>query len=134
MLEMPSAEALSHYLSLATQQMKLTAANMANIDTPESASTRSGPMAGNRMQASKRWPICSIAWKAPPAAASSRALSRRSPRSPFGIRNLMFTFEDLLTVPAASIRELVNAADKRVLALAQIADARGRAACCCRRC
>jgi flagellar motor switch protein FliG len=30
---------------------------------------------------------------------------------------LMFTFDDLLTVPPASIRELVNAADKRVLAL-----------------
>jgi flagellar basal-body rod protein FlgB len=34
MLEMPTADALSHYLSLATAQMKLTAANMANIDTP----------------------------------------------------------------------------------------------------
>jgi flagellar basal-body rod protein FlgB len=34
MLEMPTAEALSRYLSLATQQMKLTAANMANVDTP----------------------------------------------------------------------------------------------------
>lgn len=34
MLEMPTADALSRYLSLTTQQMKLTAANMANVDTP----------------------------------------------------------------------------------------------------
>ena len=34
MLEMPTADALSRYLSLTTQQMKLTASNMANIDTP----------------------------------------------------------------------------------------------------
>jgi len=35
MIEMPTAEALQRYLSLTTQQMKLTASNMANIDTPE---------------------------------------------------------------------------------------------------
>ena len=34
------------------------------------------------------------------------------------IRNLMFTFEDLVTVPAASIREIVSGVDKRQLALA----------------
>ncbi len=34
MLEMPAADALESYLSLTTQQMKLTASNMANIDTP----------------------------------------------------------------------------------------------------
>jgi flagellar motor switch protein FliG len=34
------------------------------------------------------------------------------------IRNLMFTFEDLVTIPAASMREIVAAADKRQLALA----------------
>ena len=34
MLEMPTADALQRYLSLTTQQMKLTAANMANVDTP----------------------------------------------------------------------------------------------------
>ncbi len=34
MLEMPTADALTRYLSLTAQQMKLTAANMANIDTP----------------------------------------------------------------------------------------------------
>ncbi|AFL88116.1 flagellar basal-body rod protein FlgB [Terriglobus roseus DSM 18391] len=34
MLEMPTAAAIERYLSLSTQQMKLTAANIANIDTP----------------------------------------------------------------------------------------------------
>lgn len=34
------------------------------------------------------------------------------------IRNLMFTFEDLITVPAASIREIVSGVDKRQLAMA----------------
>ena len=34
MLEMPTASAIERYLSLSTQQMKLTAANMANVDTP----------------------------------------------------------------------------------------------------
>ncbi len=35
-----------------------------------------------------------------------------------GIRNLMFTFEDLVTIPAASIREIVSQVDKRQLGLA----------------
>ena len=34
------------------------------------------------------------------------------------IRNLMFTFEDLATIPPASMREIVGVADKRQLALA----------------
>ncbi len=34
------------------------------------------------------------------------------------IRNLMFTFEDMVTIPPASMREIVAAADKRQLALA----------------
>jgi flagellar motor switch protein FliG len=34
------------------------------------------------------------------------------------IRNLMFTFEDLVTIPPASIREIISVADKRQLALA----------------
>jgi len=40
------------------------------------------------------------------------------PELALNIRNLMFTFEDLLTVPAASIREVVTNVDKRLLALA----------------
>jgi len=40
------------------------------------------------------------------------------PKLAIDIRNLMFTFEDLLTVPPQSIRELVGALDKRVLAMA----------------
>lgn len=34
------------------------------------------------------------------------------------IRNLMFTFEDLVTVPPATIREIVSGVDKRQLAMA----------------
>jgi len=44
-------------------------------------------------------------------------IERDEPKVAIGIRNLMFTFDDLLTVPEASIRELVAAIDKRVLAL-----------------
>jgi flagellar motor switch protein FliG len=40
------------------------------------------------------------------------------PELALSIRNLMFTFEDLLTVPAASIREIISGVDKRQLALA----------------
>jgi flagellar motor switch protein FliG len=45
-------------------------------------------------------------------------IEAEQPKLAIGIRNLMFTFEDLLTVPVQSIRELVGAVDKRVLALA----------------
>jgi flagellar motor switch protein FliG len=45
-------------------------------------------------------------------------IEQKQPQLAIGIRNLMFTFEDLLTVPAESIRELVAAADKKVLAMA----------------
>jgi flagellar motor switch protein FliG len=45
-------------------------------------------------------------------------IEQKEPQLAIGIRNLMFTFEDLLTVPAESIREFVAAADKRVLAMA----------------
>jgi flagellar motor switch protein FliG len=39
------------------------------------------------------------------------------PQVAIEIRTLMFVFEDLLTVPQASIRELMGAADKKVLAM-----------------
>lgn len=45
-------------------------------------------------------------------------IEQQEPQLAIGIRNLMFTFEDLLTVPQESIRELVAACDKRVLAMA----------------
>ena len=45
-------------------------------------------------------------------------IERQEPALAIGIRNLMFTFEDLLTVPETSVRELMGAVDKRVLALA----------------
>ena len=37
------------------------------------------------------------------------------------IRNLMFTFEDLLGVPEAGIRELLGQLDKKTLALSRCA-------------
>jgi flagellar motor switch protein FliG len=45
-------------------------------------------------------------------------IEQNEPKVATEIRTLMFTFDDLLTVPQASIRELVSAADKRVLAVA----------------
>ncbi len=45
-------------------------------------------------------------------------IEAEEPKLALGIRNLMFTFEDLLTVSEQSIRELVSAADKRMLAIA----------------
>ena len=40
------------------------------------------------------------------------------PELALAIRNLMFTFEDLVTVPPTTIREIVSGVDKRQLALA----------------
>ena len=40
------------------------------------------------------------------------------PEMALNIRNLMFTFEDLVTIPSASMREIVALTDKRQLALA----------------
>ena len=40
------------------------------------------------------------------------------PKLAIGIRNLMFTFEDLTTVPPESIREFLAVVDKRTLAMA----------------
>jgi flagellar motor switch protein FliG len=45
-------------------------------------------------------------------------LEEGQPELALNIRNLMFTFEDLVTVPAATIREIVSGVDKRQLALA----------------
>ena len=41
-----------------------------------------------------------------------------APELALNIRNLMFTFEDLVTVPPATIREIVSGVDKRQLAMA----------------
>jgi flagellar motor switch protein FliG len=46
------------------------------------------------------------------------AIEEQQPELALNIRNLMFTFEDLVTVPAATIREVVSGVDKRQLALA----------------
>jgi flagellar motor switch protein FliG len=45
-------------------------------------------------------------------------IEQSEPKVAIGIRELMFVFEDLCTVPAESIREFVGAADKKVLAVA----------------
>jgi flagellar motor switch protein FliG len=45
-------------------------------------------------------------------------IEESQPELALNIRNLMFTFEDLVTVPAASMREIVTGIDKRQLALA----------------
>jgi flagellar motor switch protein FliG len=45
-------------------------------------------------------------------------IEAKEPKVAIEIRTLMFTFDDLLTVPQASIRELVSAADKKVLSIA----------------
>ena len=44
-------------------------------------------------------------------------IEREEPKLAINIRNLMFTFEDLMTVSETSVRELVAAVDNRVLAL-----------------
>jgi flagellar motor switch protein FliG len=45
-------------------------------------------------------------------------IEESQPELALGIRNLMFTFDDLITVPPATIREIVSGVDKRQLALA----------------
>lgn len=45
-------------------------------------------------------------------------IEKEDPQLAINIRNLMFTFEDLVTVPSASIRELISQVDKKQLALA----------------
>ena len=45
-------------------------------------------------------------------------LEESDPELALNIRNLMFTFDDLVAVPAASIREIVAGVDKKQLALA----------------
>jgi len=45
-------------------------------------------------------------------------IEKNEPKLAIGIRDLMFTFEDLLTVPQQSVREIVGAVDKRVMAMA----------------
>jgi flagellar motor switch protein FliG len=45
-------------------------------------------------------------------------IEQNEPKVAIGIRELMFTFEDLLTVPSESIREFVASADRKTLAVA----------------
>jgi flagellar motor switch protein FliG len=55
-----------------------------------------------------------------PAASKSilESIEQQDPKLAVAIRNLMFTFEDLLTVADASIRELLANVEKKTLALA----------------
>ena len=46
------------------------------------------------------------------------SIEEGQPELALNIRNLMFTFDDLVTVPATSIREIVAGVDKKQLALA----------------
>lgn len=46
------------------------------------------------------------------------AIEGEDPKLALSIRNLMFTFEDLITVPEAGIRELLGQMDKKTLATA----------------
>ncbi|MFP5235415.1 MAG: flagellar motor switch protein FliG [Acidobacteriota bacterium] len=46
------------------------------------------------------------------------AIEDKQPELVLSIRNLMFTFEDLMTVPPATLRAIVSEVDKRQLALA----------------
>lgn len=46
------------------------------------------------------------------------SIEKEDPKMALGIRNLMFTFEDLLGVPEAGIRELLGQLDKKTLAMA----------------
>jgi flagellar motor switch protein FliG len=46
------------------------------------------------------------------------AIEGEDPKLALSIRNLMFTFEDLLTVPEAGVRELLGQMDKKTLATA----------------
>ncbi len=55
------------------------------------------------------------------AEASKKILDRveqGSPQTAISVRNLMFTFEDLISVPQASVRDLIAGIDRRQLALA----------------
>ncbi len=45
-------------------------------------------------------------------------IEKEDPKLALSIRNLMFTFEDLLTIPEAGIRELLGQMDKKMLATA----------------
>jgi flagellar motor switch protein FliG len=46
------------------------------------------------------------------------SIEEEQPELALSIRNLMFTFDDLVTVPPATVREIVSGVDKRQLALA----------------
>jgi flagellar motor switch protein FliG len=46
------------------------------------------------------------------------SIEQQDPKLSLAIRDLMFAFEDLLTIPEAAIREVLSQADKKSLAIA----------------
>lgn len=56
--------------------------------------------------------------EAPLSKAILEEIEKEDPQMAVGIRNLMFTFEDLLSVPEQGVRELLGQLDKKTLALA----------------
>jgi flagellar motor switch protein FliG len=46
------------------------------------------------------------------------SIEKEDPKLALSIRNLMFTFEDLLTVPESGIRDILGQMDKKILATA----------------
>ena len=56
--------------------------------------------------------------EAPASKAILEAIEHDDPKLAINIRNLMFTFEDLLGVPDVSIREWLGTMDKKTLAMA----------------
>jgi flagellar motor switch protein FliG len=54
----------------------------------------------------------------PTAKTILEGIEKEDPKLALSIRNLMFTFEDLLTVPETGIRELLGQLDKKILATA----------------
>jgi len=55
---------------------------------------------------------------APTASSILESIERDEPKLAVNIRKLMFTFEDLITIPEASLRDWLAALDKKVLATA----------------
>jgi len=53
-----------------------------------------------------------------PTKAILEAIEKEDPKVALGIRNLMFTFQDLLGVPETGIRDLLGQLDKKTLAMA----------------
>ena len=72
-----------------------------------------GPMRGSRA-----WPTCSTTSSPTSSKTILETIEKEDPKLALSIRNLMFTFEDLIGVPEIGVRELLSQMDKKTLALA----------------